>query len=149
MKKTLIAGVAFAAFVIVGPAVAADLLNAPAYKAPAVVATNYNWTGLYIGGNAGYAWGQQNTALSIVDGADPVTCHFCGTTSDVPVAQGAGSPSFNPQGFTGGGQLGYNWQSSHWVYGIEVEFEAFDQRQTVNSGFGLPGLTAGGGNCAV
>lgn len=142
MKKTLIAGVAFAAFVVIGPAVAADLLKAPAYVAPVAVSTVYNWTGFYVGGNAGYAWGQQNTALSILDSADPATCHFCGTTSDVPGAQGAGSPSFNPKGFTGGGQFGYNLQASNWVYGIEVDFGAFDQRQTINNGVSLSGLSA-------
>jgi len=146
MKKRSVAALLLASLWTVAPAAAADLPFA--YKAPPIAPAAYNWTGFYVGGNAGYAWGNQNSALSIVDSADPATCHFCGTTSDVPTAQGAGSPSFNPKGFTGGGQLGYNWQASNWVYGIEVDFEAFDQRQTVNNSFGLPGLSAGA-DCSV
>jgi outer membrane immunogenic protein len=41
-------------------AVAADLPTAPV-KAPVVVAaTVYNWTGLYVGANAGWSWGNQD-----------------------------------------------------------------------------------------
>ncbi|MCC8943596.1 porin family protein [Bradyrhizobium sp. Arg62] len=43
-----------------GYAAAADLSAAPAYKAPAPVAAVYNWTGFYVGGNAGYGWGNQD-----------------------------------------------------------------------------------------
>lgn len=43
-----------------GYAAAADLPAAPAYKAPAPVAAVYNWTGFYVGGNAGYGWGNQD-----------------------------------------------------------------------------------------
>jgi outer membrane immunogenic protein len=39
---------------------AADLPNAPTYKAPVAVAAVYNWTGFYVGGNAGYGWGNQD-----------------------------------------------------------------------------------------
>jgi outer membrane immunogenic protein len=141
MKKALVAGSVFA-FVAVSPTAAADMLTARTYKAPAVMATGYNWTGFYIGGNAGYAWGGEDTTLGIVD--DPATCHFCGTpSSDGPTPQGAGSPSFNPKGFTGGGQFGYNWQASNWVYGIEIDYQAFDQHQTINNSFALNNLTGG------
>ncbi|MBX9828675.1 MAG: porin family protein, partial [Xanthobacteraceae bacterium] len=45
------------------PAAAADLpARAPAY-AP-VVAPITSWTGFYIGGNAGYGWGDQDVTLS-------------------------------------------------------------------------------------
>jgi outer membrane immunogenic protein len=39
---------------------AADLPNAPTYKAPIATTAVYNWTGFYIGGNAGYGWGNQD-----------------------------------------------------------------------------------------
>lgn len=56
-----IASVAIAAFALVGAgtAQAADLPTAPAYKAPAVAAV-YNWTGMYVGVNGGYGWGNQD-----------------------------------------------------------------------------------------
>src|ERR1700735_4820627 len=57
MKKLLLASAAIVAFA--APAFAADLpartyTKAPAYTAPAVV---YNWTGFYIGGHVGGAFG--------------------------------------------------------------------------------------------
>jgi outer membrane immunogenic protein len=95
------------------------------------------WAGFYIGGNVGYAWGTGNSTLSIVDGPTVLNCHFC-DNSDIGAAQSAGSPSFDPKGFTGGGQFGYNWQVSNWVYGAELDFEAFSQRQTINNSVNLP-----------
>jgi outer membrane immunogenic protein len=146
MSKSLLAGLVFAAFIAVEPTVAADLLYGPAYKPAAPLATGYNWTGFYAGANLGYGWSNEATALSIFDGPGGA-CHFCGPPSDVPIAQGVGSPSLNPNGFAGGVQLGYNWQLSHWVYGFEVDFEGLDQHQTINSRFGLPNLTATPGSC--
>jgi hypothetical protein len=62
--------------------------------------------------------------------------------NDAGLAQAAGSCGFNPKGFTGGAQLGYNWQSASWVYGVEVDFNAFSQNQTVNNNISLPANTA-------
>jgi len=42
-----------------GATSAADLPQAQAYKAP-VAATVYNWTGMYVGVNGGYGWGDQD-----------------------------------------------------------------------------------------
>jgi outer membrane immunogenic protein len=133
---------------VVGPAVGADL--PVAYRAPVMVAAPYSWTGFYVGGNVGYAWGQENSTLGIADGPG-AACHFCAVPlpSDVPTAQGAGSPSFSPNGVIGGGQFGYNWQISNWVYGFEVDYQALGLRGSVNNGFRLPNLTAAGGNCAA
>ena len=53
MKKLLWVGPLFA-ICLAAPAMAADMaVKAPAYKAP-VAATIYNWTGWFVGGNAGY-----------------------------------------------------------------------------------------------
>jgi outer membrane immunogenic protein len=53
MKKLLLAGVVLGAFV--APAMAADMrVKAPILKAPPPVV--YNWTGCYLGGNAGGGW---------------------------------------------------------------------------------------------
>jgi outer membrane immunogenic protein len=110
----------------------------------------YNWAGFYIGANAGYGWGHANSSLSIADGG--ANCHFCGLGNDVSLAQQAGSPSFSPKGFVGGGQFGYNWQASNWVYGIETEFSAFQLDQTAVNSVALPANTFAfglGSNCDV
>ena len=58
MKRTLIAGAAFASLFAVTSASAADL---SAYsKAPAVAAV-YDWTGYYLGTNVGYSMGRGST----------------------------------------------------------------------------------------
>jgi outer membrane immunogenic protein len=88
-----------------------------------------NWTGFYVGAYAGGAWGHSDavtnapcTATSSPPG------YFCTTT--VGLANGlavsaAGTGSMSGSGFTGGGQLGYNWQINNVVYGLETDFGAF------------------------
>ena len=79
---------------------AADLpTRAPAYAPP--VAAPYNWTGSYIGGNFGYAWGSDPIGLS------PFTVFPAGT---VPL-----SLADNPRGVLGGIQYGTNWQFNRFV----------------------------------
>ena len=52
-----IAASAFAVMAATSVASAADM--APRYtKAPPAVVEVWNWTGFYIGGNAGYSWGR-------------------------------------------------------------------------------------------
>ena len=114
MKKLVLAG-PFAALVAIGPAYAADLQpSIPAYKAP-VAAPAYNWTGLYVGANAGYAW--MDSTDTIV-GADAPSATFLANT-------GTGTPlPLSSSGFLAGGQLGYNWQiGSGWVVGIETDIQ--------------------------
>ena len=84
------------------PALAADL-GRPIYKAPVAVAAPYmTWNGFYIGANAGYSWG---TARGYLDGVR------IGDRVDT-------------DGFSGGGQIGYNWQfSPNWVFGIEADVQ--------------------------
>jgi outer membrane immunogenic protein len=53
---SLIAGVAIGS----AGATAADLPTHQVYAAPPVVAPIYNWTGIYVGANAGYASGRQD-----------------------------------------------------------------------------------------
>jgi len=105
------------------------------------------WSGFYVGANAGYAWGHADNNLTIADGIG-INCHFCagGAGNDAGLVQAAGSPGFDPKGFTGGIQLGYNWQAQNWVYGLEADFNAFSQKQTVGNSVDLPANTAGS-NC--
>jgi outer membrane immunogenic protein len=120
-KKLLFAVALFAAFFAAQPAHAGGM-----------------WSGFYVGANVGYAWGRADDSLTIADGPG-INCHFCagGAGNDAGLAQAAGTPSFDPKGFIGGAQLGYNWQASNWVYGLEVDFNAFSQDQTVTNTVGL------------
>jgi outer membrane immunogenic protein len=88
--KSVVAGVVSTAFGV-GAASAADLpVKAPYIKAP--VAAIYDWTGFYIGANAGVGLGRDFTRLNL----DPL----------------AEASYLSPLGAVGGVQAGYNWQSS-------------------------------------
>jgi outer membrane immunogenic protein len=54
----------------------------------------YNWAGPYAGLNLGYSWGK----VTNTDG--------------------------NPSGILGGGQIGMNWQTNQFVYGVEGDLQA-------------------------
>jgi outer membrane immunogenic protein len=97
------------------PAFAADMpLKAPP-PAPAPV---YNWTGWYVGVNAGASFGSVNTNFN----ATPVTVVTSAGTFTTPGF--AGSNREYPDGFMGGGQIGYNWQYSPLiVVGLEADFQ--------------------------
>src|SRR6266849_2004296 len=135
MKNILFAGAALL-IVASGSAMAADMRPAPApapvYKAPMMPV--YSWTGAYIGVNAGYAWGDSEVATSTV--FSPAG-YFA--LSSVSAIAAAGAQTINPNGFTGGGQIGYNWQaSSAVVVGLEADFEYFGLKGSVTSGAGYP-----------
>ena len=61
MKQILVGGAVAVAMLSASNALAADLAARPYTKAPVVAAIVYDWTGFYIGGNAGYSWGRANT----------------------------------------------------------------------------------------
>jgi outer membrane immunogenic protein len=91
-----------------------------------------DWTGFYLGLNAGGAWGRSSADTSAdcsPTSAPPLgTGYFC--TSSVGAANAtavnaAGTGTINASGFTGGVQAGYNWQTQNLVYGLETDFGAF------------------------
>lgn len=109
MRKLLLAGVAIAAMAAASSAMAADL-GTPVYKAPVALAPN--WTGFYIGGNAGAGWGSDELWESLTVGADPFS--------------GKDLSNANANGFLGGVQAGYNYQWGWAVLGIEGSFDWSD-----------------------
>ncbi len=121
MKKFVISSLGLVAFA--APAFAADM----PVKAPmAPVAVPYNWTGLYIGLTAGYGWGRYTQF------ADPL----------------GDGPRVDPKGFVGGGTIGYNWQMSNWLLGVEADFQN-GPRGSDPVGTASPVFTCGTGPCRV
>jgi len=103
MKKFLLGTVGLIALGMAAPASAADM----AVKAapPPYVAPIYNWTGFYIGGNGG--WGSSHKCWDVNNFRGPIT----------PFGEGC----HNATGGTIGGQIGYRWQASNWVFGLEAQ----------------------------
>jgi outer membrane immunogenic protein len=136
MKRILMSAAALTA--LVAPTMAADMAPRPApapmYKAPPPVPV-FSWTGCYGGVNAGYAWGKADVVSTIsVAGINP---------NAVAAAE---SPSINLSGFTGGAQLGCNYQIGAIVWGIEGDFDYMGLRGSNTTTAIFPG---GGGAFTV
>src|SRR5215470_14749137 len=102
MKKLLLSAAVLAGAAL--PAAAADMpprtytKAPPAYTAPALI---YNWTGFYIGGHLGGAFGGDNSLLG------------------------------NNARFMGGVQAGFDYQfAPNWVGGIEAQYSWMDRNNT-------------------
>jgi outer membrane immunogenic protein len=82
------------------PAFAADLPARTYTKAPPMIAPIYNWGGFYIGANGGGGWAHDCRHDTLV-GTD-FGCH-------------------DASGGVAGGQVGYRWQATNWVFGLEAQ----------------------------
>jgi outer membrane immunogenic protein len=112
MRRLLIATVSVLALTHV--ASGADLpRKAPPAPLPPPV---YNWTGFYIGGNVGWSWSRLSNSLSIANGAPG---YFL--VGAIPGVLASGLGGLDDNSFTGGLQLGYNFQSGQFVYGFEAD----------------------------
>ncbi len=109
-RRILLASVG--AIALAGAAFAADLPSRappPVYVPPAPI---FTWTGIYIGGQIGYAWGTSNTNLG--DNFGDYT-----------------SFSTNNSGVIGGAHVGYNLQLSQFVVGLEGDVDGSSLKKTV------------------
>lgn len=113
-----------------GSTIAADL---PVKAPPPPVA--YNWTGYYVGGTVGVgvnsdptSWNWANTyptgALIGVAGG-PLTALTAPLTTTTTFANRQSSV-----GVVGGVEVGANWQTGKWVYGVEADWSATSQKGT-------------------
>ena len=104
-----------AATLMMSTAALAD--GGPSYRrAPAAYAPVFTWTGLYLGTNIGYGWGDN----------DPV---------GVRVAPGNALDTvgrLESEGWFAGGQIGYNYQIGSIVLGVEADIQGSD----ISAGFG-------------
>ena len=85
----------------------------------------YNWTGFYVGAQAGYSWSNttvdsSGSAVGTSTIGDPFG--LVAPTAAASAAAVAQSIKADPHGFIGGGEIGYNWQfAPQWVAGIEAD----------------------------
>jgi outer membrane immunogenic protein len=103
----------------IGAAAAADVLPLPPPLPPPLpmpVVQVFSWTGFYIGGNAGWGWTNGSGTFTTALGADPFTV--------------------SSNGFLGGAQLGYNWQTGPFVLGAEADFQGTTASGSLNASAG-------------
>lgn len=92
-----------------GMTYAADMPPIVYPKAPTQVAVApFNWTGLYLGVNAGYGFGFGNFT-SVTPSVDPA------------VPPQSIDPLVASRGWLGGAALGYKYQAGQWVFGLETD----------------------------
>jgi len=111
--RILLSTIAALAIGTASAALAADL---PVKAPPPPPAPVWNWTGFYIGVNGGYSWGRSSRDLN-----------FFNPLNGVILATGTGGGR-DMNGGLFGGQIGYNWQSSNWVFGVEFDAQWTGQR---------------------
>jgi outer membrane immunogenic protein len=100
MKKTIFAATVAAIALASGAALAADLPRSPVPYYNPAPSGVYNWSGVYAGLNLGYGWGKVTNT------------------------------SVEPSGILGGGQVGFNWQSGQFVYGVETDIQGSGANET-------------------
>ncbi|MGH6820435.1 MAG: outer membrane protein, partial [Methylocella sp.] len=121
MKKLLAAATALSGFLaLAGAASAAD---------PGVVDPGYDWSGFYLGVNAGVAFGETNGSQSL----DPVQNNA--NASAIAIINNTNNDSYSSTDFTGGLTLGYNQQMDSLVLGIEGDVNFMDLSGSKNSTF--------------
>jgi outer membrane immunogenic protein len=99
--RTLVLGIA-AGIALAPAALAADLGGGPARRGSLKDAAPppmplYSWSGLYVGGHAGYGW------------------------TDIDWTAAGSTVNDDGTGWFGGGQIGYNWQRGSLVFGVEAD----------------------------
>jgi len=95
---------------------AADMGLPPIKAAPVVGPAPWSWTGFYIGGNVGAGWGTTQTTADIGATVAPFI-----TPATLAFQLPLSSQTVN--GFLGGGQVGWNWQTGVLVFGVEGDVE--------------------------
>ena len=98
---------------------AASLTAAPA------MAQSVDWTGFYIGGTLGGAWGDTSLKLEAKPGNGTVVI----PPVDVARINQIAADDNNNSGFTGGLIGGYNYQNGSLLLGIEMDYSAMDIEQ--------------------
>ena len=98
---------------------AASAADLPVRAAPPVIAVApiFTWTGFYVGGNLGWGWRDDDNEAVILTGPG------------VPGGLEGGTLNFGSGDdgtFTGGGQIGYNYQIGSFVIGAEADIQWID-----------------------
>ena len=105
-----------------GAANAADILPGPMPRpVPKPMPAPDRASGSILEAMAGGAWGRYQNSLRVTNGNPG---YF--NPAAIAGVNASGSSGLDLSGFTGGGQIGYNFQPSNWVWGIEADIQSLD-----------------------
>jgi outer membrane immunogenic protein len=142
MKQLMIALGAVAA--LSASASAADLPARTYTKAPISADPNYDWSGFYVGVNAGGAWGtfgsRTTTDFNPAPLNGPLVYNISNPAENVAALAVLGAQNLDASSFAGGAQAGYNWQRGRLVVGIETDIEYVHLRGAVSRTGPMPFL---------
>ncbi len=107
------------------PARAAGLPSA------AAGASTYDWSGFYLGGTAGLAWGSLGLKSNT-----PFTGAYFPDTATLGAVNATGAQTIKQHGIPVGLEAGFNWQAPHspWVVGFEADIQSLRLSGGVQSG---------------
>jgi outer membrane immunogenic protein len=108
-----------------GTAFAADL----PVKAPPVRVIPATWTGCYIGVNIGGGWGQHTGDRGIINSGNSTLNAGIGVPAELDIG---------PSGVIGGGQVGCNYQTGQFVFGVETDIQGSGIRGNASIFFPSP-----------
>jgi outer membrane immunogenic protein len=130
-RRLLLASVSVVA--LAGSALAADLPSRappPVYVPPAPI---FTWTGVYVGGQIGYAWTTGNATVY-----DSGVYNTGAGSENGPTAHGfydLFNLHSNASGVIGGAHVGYNLQINQFVVGLEGDVDGSSLSKTWNGSF--------------
>ena len=138
MKKTFLTTSATAILAVASTfASASDLPGRYAAPAPAPVYAQFSWAGFYAGLNAGGTFGSNNRCGSFFPSNNLTGVAVVGFLPNCGIS-GSGN-----SGFTGGAQVGYNWQTGSFVYGVEGDIDFINGRRRGANTVFAPGAPIG------
>ena len=114
------------------------LIAGPALAQPAAPGT-FDWSGPYVGLNAGW-----NSANSSVSPSTATTNQLTGVSAGAgavtvaPATFSTAPMDFSTQSWAAGGQVGFNRQSGHFVYGLEGDMDGTGGHARQFSNYALP-----------
>ena len=112
MKTHLKAALASVLILSAGAAAAADLRSAKYLPDAPALPSFYNWTGFYVGAQAGYSLGSDTTRELLTAGRTPLGVQF----------------NYHPESVVGGVHAGFNYQMGSIVLGVEGDVEYMNAR---------------------
>lgn len=143
MKSLIRAAAVFAASLATVSALAADLPSRKAAPLPPLVSA-IDWTGVYLGVQAGYGFGARSIPLSYYQSGvtfDPRSIDNELIAQFQPYEYGAGATAFvNTSGFFAGGVIGYNQQIGKFLIGVDADFNPRIAGHGRTATFALPTL---------